>query len=462
MLFMTQQVLKMIKRRIESELAAWKSSPDRKPLILRGARQVGKTYTVNAFASSFRSYIRLDLERPAERSLFGRAGSGRELWETILLSKGFVLDPRETLLFIDEIQNSPDAVRALRFLHEDLPELAVIAAGSLFEVFAHREGFSAPVGRVRNLYLSPVDFGEYLAAANPPLRRVLEDIRIGGELPPERHVLLTDAFRRFAFVGGMPEAVARYVERGSFAELGPIYDSIFQGYVEDAEKYASRAKAKYLSQAVDRAPFHAGERISYEKFGGSDFRSREMKEALTTLEQALIVHLAAPTTSVRLPFRESGRRAPKLFFVDAGLVRFRLGLKDFNAEGGPFDDLYRGRMAEQIAAQEILAASFERPRLHFWARETGQAEVDFLLDVKGLAVPLEIKSGKPGRMRSLAVFMDNADHPFAVRISDDPIRVDEAKTPAGKTFRLLSLPFYGLPRLRELIGVFVTGGGVRS
>lgn len=449
----------MIKRRIESELAAWKYSPDRKPLLLRGARQVGKTYTVNAFASSFRSYIRLDLERPAERSLFVRAGSGRELWETILLSKGLVLNPRETLLFIDEIQNSPDAVKALRFLYEDLPDLAVIAAGSLFEVFAHREGFSAPVGRVRNIYLSPVDFGEYLAAANPPLHRDWGDIRIGsGELPSGRHGLLADAFRRFAFIGGMPEAVARYVERGSFAELGPIYDSIFQGYVEDAEKYASRAKAKYLSQAVDRAPFHAGERISYEKFGGSDFRSREMKEALTTLEQALIVHLAAPTTSVRLPFRESGRRAPKLFFVDAGLVRFRLGLKEFNDTGGPLDDLYRGRIAEQAAAQEILAASFERPQLHFWAREKGQAEVDFLLDVKGLAVPLEIKSGKPGRMRSLAVFMDSADHPFAVRISGDPIRVDTAKTPSGKTFRLLSLPFYVLPRLRELIGEFIEKG----
>jgi predicted AAA+ superfamily ATPase len=444
----------LIKRRIEAELTGWKSSQDRKPLILRGARQVGKTYTVNAFASSFRSYVRLDLERPADRALFNRAGSGREIWETILLSKGLVLDPRETLLFIDEIQNSPAAVRSLRFLYEDLPELAVIAAGSLFEVFAHREGFSAPVGRVRNIYLSPVDFGEYLTAANPPLFRVLEEIRIGENLPLERHTLLADAFRRFAFIGGMPEAVARYIERGSFAELGPIYDSILQGYVEDAEKYASQAKAKYLSSAVDRAPFHAGERISFDKFGGSDYRSREMKDALMTLERALIIHLAAPTPSVRLPFRESGRKAPKLFFVDAGLVRFRVGLKEFEA-GGPLDDLYRGRIAEQIAAQEILAASFERPRLHFWARETGQAEVDFLLDVHGTAVPLEIKSGKPGRMRSLAVFMDQADHSCAVRIGGEPLRVDEAKTPSGKTFRLLSLPFYCLPRLRALVGDFV-------
>jgi predicted AAA+ superfamily ATPase len=450
----------MIKRRVEAALDAWKAASDRKPLILRGARQVGKTYSINAFGSSFRSYIRLDLERPADRALFTRAGSGRALWETILLAKGLSPDPSETLLFIDEIQGSPAAVAALRLLYEDLPELAVVAAGSLFEVFAHREGLAAPVGRVRNLYLSPVDFGEYLAAANLPLARLLDDLAIGAPLPPERHALLTEAFGRFALVGGMPEAVAHFIERGSLAELGPIYDAIFQGYVEDAEKYASRAKAKYLSQAVDRAPFHAGERITYEKFGGGDFRSREMKEALATLEQALIIHLAVPTPSLRPPFRESGRRAPKLFFVDAGLVRFRLGLRGLGMGegGGPLDDHYRGRIAEQIAAQEILAASFERPRLHFWARETGQAEIDFLLDVEGLAVPLEIKSGKPGRMRSLAVFMDEADHPYAVRISGDPIRVDEARTPGGKTFKLLSLPFYCLPRLREMAAEFVKKG----
>lgn len=457
-IFMTQQVTNMIKRRIESALADWKAASDRKPLILRGARQVGKTFSVNAFSASFRSYIRLDLERPADRALFARAGSGRELWETILLAKGLSLDPRETLLFIDEIQGSAAAVAALRFLYEDLPELAVIAAGSLFEVFSQREGFAAPVGRVRNLYLSPVDFGEYLGATNPPLSRLLDELTIGASLPPERHALLAESFRKFALVGGMPEAVSRFIESGSLAGLVPVYDAIFQGYVEDAEKYASRAKARYLSQAVDRAPFHAGERITYEKFGGGDFRSREMKEALWTLERALIIHLAAPTPSVRMPLREGGRKAPKLFFVDAGLVRFRLGLSGGGAGGGPLESQYRGRIAEQITAQELLAATFERPRLHFWSRATGQAEVDFVLGIEGLAVPLEVKSGKPGRMRSLAVYMEEADHPYALRISDDPHRVDEARTTGGKVFKLLSLPFYCLPRLRALAAEFIKKG----
>lgn len=443
----------MIIRRIESELEAWRRSPNRKPLILRGARQVGKTFVINVFSASFQSSIRLDLERPSDRALFDRAQSGRVLWDSIMLAKGVVYEARQSLLFIDEIQSSPAAVRALRFLHEDLPELAVVAAGSLFEVFSQREGFSAPVGRVRNLYLSPVDFREYLAASNPPLARRLDETGLDEAVPPAQHDLLNEAFRRYAFIGGMPEAVAHFIESGSLAPLGPIYDAIFQGYVEDAEKYSSRAKAKYLSQAVDRAPFHAGERITYEKFGGGEFRSREMKDALTTLERALIIHLAIPTTSKRLPMLEGGKRAPKLFFVDAGLVRFRMGLHRIAGGGaadGPLDDAYRGRIAEQIAAQEIMAASFERPRLHFWVGEKGQTEVDFLLDIEGLAVPLEIKSGKAGRMRSLGAFMDAADHALAMRVSTDPLRVEDVRTASGKPYKLLSLPFYMLPRLRDL------------
>jgi len=448
----------MINRRIEAELMAWKASPDprdRKPILLRGARQVGKTFTVREFAKSYPSSIVLDLERPADRNLFTHPGSGKELWETILLSRGSCLDPRDTLLFIDEIQNSPEAVRALRFLHEDLPELSVIAAGSLFEVFAHQEGFSFPVGRVRNLFLSPVSFDEYLGAANPPLRRVLDEFEIGKILPDGHHALLTDAFRRFAFIGGMPEAVARFLERGSFAGLGPIHDSILRGYLEDAQKYSSPAKAKYLTFAVDRAPFHIAERISYDKFGGSNFRSREMKEALVTLAQALVLHLAEASPSVRLPLRESGRRAPKLFFVDSGLVNHRLGLRELFPPAAPLDDLYRGHIAEQIVAQEIIASSFERPSLSLWAREKGHSEVDFLLSAGGLALPLEVKSGKPGKMRSLAVFMDLCDHPFALRVCDAPLHIIESRSAAGKPFRLLSLPFYALPRWRDLVASFI-------
>lgn len=448
----------MINRRIEAELKAWKAEVNpagRKPILLRGARQVGKTFIVKEFAKSYPSSITLDLERPADRDLFSRPGSGKELWETILLSRAARLNPRDTLLFIDEIQHSAEAVRAIRFLHEDLPDLSVIAAGSLFEIFAQREGFSFPVGRVRNLFLSPVGYDEYLEAANPPLRRILDELEVGRAIPEGQHALLMAEFRRFAFIGGMPEAVARFVQSGSFAELGPIHDSILRGYLEDARKYSSPAKAKYLSLAVDRAPFHAGERISYEKFGGSEYRSREMKDALTTIERAQVVHLAAASPSVRLPLRESGRRAPKLFFVDAGLVNHRLGLRELFPPAVPLDDLYRGRIAEQVVAQEIIASSFERPHLSFWAREKGHSEIDFLLAAGGAAVPVEVKSGKPGKMRSLGVFMDHADHGFGVRVCDAPLEVVEGRTAGGKAYRLLSLPYYAVCRWRDLVAAFM-------
>ncbi len=447
----------IIKRSIEHKLKAWKESAGRKPILLRGARQVGKTFTINKFGESYKSFIALDLERPRERELFTRFNTGKELFETILLYEGMRVDIRETLLFIDEIQNSPSAVRSLRFFYEELPELSVIAAGSLFEVFSQREGFSFPVGRVQNLSLSPVSFMEYLEAANPPLCRKLNDIRIGDDFPAEHHALLMDAFRQFAFIGGMPEAVSNFLDSGSYAELGEVYDSIFRGYVEDAEKYSSLAKAKYLSYAVDRAPLHIGERISFEKFGDLSYRSREMKEALTTLERALIVTMARPTSSLRPPLRESLRKSPKLFFVDAGLVNFRLGFKEVFPADRPLDEVYRGRIAEQIAAQEIVAQSFERPRLVFWTREKGQAEIDFLLSVSGLAVPVEVKSGTLGKLKSLTVFMDRCDHPYAVRLYGGPLRVDEVRAPSAKAFRLLSVPFYCLPRFQELVERFIAG-----
>ncbi|MBW2165409.1 MAG: AAA family ATPase, partial [Deltaproteobacteria bacterium] len=273
-------------RKIESELLLWKNAANRKPIVLRGARQVGKTFVVNQFAKNFDHFIDINLERPKERDLFSGFNTGQELVERILLYKGQKIDTKSTLLFIDEIQHSAEAVQSLRYLYEDVKDLHVIAAGSLLEVFLKREGFSFPVGRVRNLFMYPVTFVEYLEAQNPLLAEKLLQPNVLEE--SSLHDLLLDAFNAYAFVGGMPEALAAYGETGSYSAVREIYDAIFMGYIEDVEKYSNLAKAKYLTHAIDRAPLYAGERITYEKFGESSFRSREMKEAFDVLERALI------------------------------------------------------------------------------------------------------------------------------------------------------------------------------
>lgn len=449
----------IINRKIESELLRWKNSENRKPVILRGARQVGKTFTVNRFAQNYDDFIELNLERPRERDLFIDFNTARELVDRIQLYKGRKIHPAHTLLFIDEIQHSTEAIKSLRYLYEDVNELSVIAAGSLLEVFSKQEGFSFPVGRVKNLFLYPVNFLEYLEAKNPLLAKELLNLELSKET--SHHDLFIKEFNEYAFVGGMPEALASYLETGSYSNLPEIYDAILMGYIEDVEKYSNIAKAKYLTHTIDRAPIYAGERITYEKFGESSFRSREIKEAFDVLERALIVHRARPSTSTKIPIIEKLRKAPKLFFLDTGLANHRIGFREFFHNKQALDNVYQGRISEQIAAQEIISLNYRSPSLRFWIREKGAAEVDFIYQFKEFVIPIEIKSGKTGKLRSLNLFMEKSDHPYAIRVYSGKSRVDKIQLPSGKTFILYSMPYYLLPRLNEVIEWLTTSHSMK-
>jgi predicted AAA+ superfamily ATPase len=226
--------------------------------------------------------------------------------------------------------------------------------------------------------------------------------------------------------------------------------------IEDVEKYSNLAKAKYLTHTIDRAPLYAGERITYEKFGESSYRSREIKEAFDVLERALIIHRARPSTSTRIPIIEKMRKAPKLFFLDVGLTNYRIGFKEFFSSKTSLDNVYRGKIAEQIVAQEIISQTGMYPSLNFWIREKGAAEIDFLYPFKEFVIPIEVKSGKAGKLRSLNLFMEKSNHPYAVRIYSGKSRIDQVKLPSGKRFYLYSMPYYLLPRLDEAIDQFIT------
>ena len=444
----------IIQRNIESELLRWKNAENRKPVILRGARQVGKTFAVNQFAANFENFIDVNLERPRERELFENFNTGQELFERILLYKGLSANINNTLLFIDEIQHSADAIRALRYFYEDVNELNVIAAGSLLEVFSKQEGFSFPVGRVKNLYLYPVNFLEYLKAKNLPLAEKFVSMDFVKDTT--NHDLLLRQFNEYAFVGGMPETLTTYLKTGSYSMLKEIYDAIFMGYLEDVEKYSNLAKAKYLTHTIDRAPLYAGERITYEKFGESSYRSREIKEAFDVLERALIVYRARPSTSTRIPIIEKMRKAPKLFFLDVGLTNYRIGLKEFFNSKTSLDNVYQGKISEQVVAQEIISQREVYPSLNFWTREKGAAEIDFLYPFKEFIIPIEVKSGKAGKLKSLIQFMEKSNHPYAVRIYSGRSRIDQIKLPSGNFFFLYSMPYYLLSRLDEAIDQFIS------
>ena len=431
----------MFKRSILRQLQDWKAKPDRKPLILRGARQVGKTTAVQLFSSAYDQFIPLNLEKPEEARLFSRELATRDLFQAILFQKGLPSIEGQVLLFLDEVQNSPEAVRSLRYFHEDLPHIQVIAAGSLLEIALTQKQIGVPVGRVEYALMHPLSFREFLEAAGET--QALEALDI---MPAPAFALprLMELFHRYALVGGMPEVVARYAEKRDAVALEPIYRSLWTSFLDDIPKYARNETMKrVIRHCLEAAPLEAGGRIKFAGFGKSNYRSREAGESLRTLEQAMLVHLLYPTTSTEIPLAPDRKKSPKLLFLDIGLVNFSAGLQGHYFEYPDLHSFYRGRIAEMIVGQEIIATDQEHHKPVFWVREKSQApaEVDFVLQHGSHAVPVEVKAGAKGTLKSLHQFITRCPHGYAVRLYAGPLETVRTNTPEGKPFTLLNLPY---------------------
>ncbi len=437
------------RRHIESWLKDWRSRENRKPLILRGARQVGKTTVVRQFGTQYKQFMELNLEKKEDARLFREITNINDLTEAIFLFHKKSIAEQDTLLFIDEIQAVPEAINQLRYFYEELPWLHVIAAGSLLETLLH-DDLRIPVGRVEYAVLRPVCFEEYLAASGEtgPLefyRRL--------PIPEYAHSILLDHFHKFSMLGGMPEIVEQYVKNGDLQALNTIYRSLQESYKSDVDKYArNTTMVQTLRHAIDSLPREAGQRIKFEGFGKTNYSSREMGEALRTLEKALLLNLLYPTTQTDFPLTPNMRKSPRLQMLDTGLLNFYSGLqpqllllKDLNAVHG-------GRVIEHMVGQEILASSFNIDhKLQWWTREEkhAMAEVDFIIPVDGKVIPVEVKSGATGTLRSLLFMMDLLPQPFAIRLYAGNMSIDDVKTPGGKTIKLLNLPYYLAGRLDD-------------
>jgi predicted AAA+ superfamily ATPase len=441
----------MFKREILRRLRNWQNRPDRKPLILRGARQVGKTTAVGLFSAAYDQFISLNLEKPEEAKLFARSLPAADLLQAIRFSKGLPSIQGRTLLFLDEVQNSPEAVASLRYFYEDLPELHVIAAGSLLEIALTQKQIGIPVGRVEYALMFPLSFREFLEATGET--QALEAL---DAIPAPVFALprLMDLFHRYALVGGMPEIVAHYAGNRDAVALAPVYRSLWTSFLDDIPKYARNETMKrVIRHCLEAAPLEAGERIKFAGFGKSNYRSREAGESLRTLEQAMLLHLLAPTTSTEIPLIPDSRKSPKLLFLDIGLINFTAGIQGHYFEFPDLYSFYRGRVAEMIVGQELIAADPEQHKPVFWVREKRQApaEVDFVLQHGSLAVPIEVKAGAKGTLKSLHQFINRCPHGFAVRLYAGPLEVVRTKTPEGKAFSLLNLPYCLAGKLRAYI-----------
>ena len=441
----------MFERRVEKELESWANDPYRKPLVLRGARQVGKTTIVNRFGSKFENYLSVNLEKSDIVKLFESTDNVNELLPLLFLYCNVKKIEGRTLLFIDEIQNSPHTVSLLRYFYEELPEIHVIAAGSLLETMLDRR-ISLPVGRVQYMALHPCSFVEFLNAIGED--RFLKPI-YNANLPDVFHNHLNELFNKYSLIGGMPEAVARYASERDFTALDTVYNGLLNAYKDEVEKYAkNNTQASVIRYILEEGWTFSGETITLGGFGGSSYKARETGEAFQVLEKAMLLELVYPLTSAVMPMVSDLKKAPKLFWLDSGLVNYAANIRKEYILSSDLMDTWRGKAAEQIAAQELKTLSFNiGVKRNFWvrAKRGSTAEVDLVYQFDGKIIPIEVKSGQNARLKSLHQFMDETGHDMAVRIWTGKYSIDEVKTPSHKIFRLINLPFYMISALPDIL-----------
>jgi len=422
-----------MKRRIEQELKQWMVRKNRKPLLVRGARQVGKTFSIKEFGGKhFKNIVLLDLERQRRvHAIFAGDLGANIILPQIEAQAAQRILPGETLLFLDEIQACPRALMALRYLHEQKPELHVIAAGSLLE-FAMTD-ISFPVGQVESVWLHPMAFSEFLVARGEDiLDQQRPDLNATRPLPEATHQKLLDQLRYYFIVGGMPEAVKTWMDSNSLLETARVHQTLSETYQEDFAKHAGRADKDCLTRVFEQMPTRVGEQLKYSRLY-PEKRVETIKSALHVLERALVVRRVTSTAAQGLPLGAGiSEKVFKCVFVDIGLMRHINGMTaDSILNEKDLLNTFRGRMAEQFLGQELLAErrGSENGKLYYWARAKrgSNAEVDYVMVRDGKVFPVEVKSGPAGKLHSLRLFLD--EHPassmgFVFNTSNVQDRVD--------------------------------------
>lgn len=352
------------------------------------------------------------------------------------------ISDKRTLIFIDEIQNEPKAVQTLRYFYEKRPDLYVIAAGSLLESLMGRH-ISFPVGRVEYMALHPCTFEEFLMAMG------MEDLAESVaqlQVPQSLHTYTLDLFKKFMIVGGLPEAVANYVQHQDFVRLNGVFNSLLSGYRDDVEKYASKPREQdAIRYILNYGWTFAGHRIQFAKFTSSSFKSADVSNAFRTLEKTLLLELVYPQTTASFPILPDLKKSPKLLWLDTGLVNYVAGMQEDLLFSTDSDELWNGDIAEHVVAQELLGATvnFGEKRM-FWVRDAknSQAEVDFLIRYKSHLLPIEVKTGSNSKLKSLHLFMEESKEKVALRLWNGPMTSDVITKQNGDSFTLYNIPLY--------------------
>jgi predicted AAA+ superfamily ATPase len=405
-----------MKRLITERLIEWKSRSNRRPLIVRGARQVGKTFSIDEFGEqTFRHVLKVDFEKQARfRRVFDGDLCPQRLLQLIELEAEADIVAGESLLFLDEIQLCPRALSALRYFYEEMPDLHVIAAGSLLEFEMEKIPF--PVGRVEFMYMYPLTFEEFLLnLGHDRLNAARPSLFESAPVEELVHDRLLEKLREFFVVGGMPEAVSAYISSGALRDVRQIHDNLVNALISDMLKYAKVLENDLVREILETIPRYVGSVVKYTALarGASIYK---IKQALRILEKALLVTPVRASSGSGLPLGGNINKSSfKLCLLDIGLMQFLCGISP--TEIIQSEDLlatYRGSLCEQFVGQELRAAGGSQSnQLFYWSREakSSNAEVDYLLARDGRIFPLEIKNGPSGRLRSLHLYL--SEHPEA-------------------------------------------------
>lgn len=450
-------------RREIDYLTQWLNRPDRKPIIIRGARQVGKSTLVRLCAEKWqKKLIEIDFEKNPEYAEIFKSQDPK----TILMMLGSLLNQdiqaSSIILFLDEIQKTPEILQTLRYFYENMPELPVIAAGSLLDFVLQDLHFSMPVGRIEYLYLGPLNFEDFLnATGKPQLFNFIVNYTIDQGIPTPIHKTLLACVKTYFIVGGLPQAVAHYIKNSNFNDIERIKKNLLISYQEDFAKYASIAEQNRLRLIFDKIPRMLGEKFKYSHIDPEQ-KSTIIKSALQQLNLARLIHLVYHTDANGLPLgAEINEKNFKTYFLDVGLVVSALDLTILNFEDGiDFSLVNSGKIAEQFVAQELLQLRelYELPVLYYWMREqkSAHAELDFVIPFQGGIIPIEVKAGSHGTLKSLHYFLHEKHLNLGVRFCNALPGLHTTTVQVNKltlNSKLLSLPFYLVSQVHRLLAM---------
>lgn len=410
-------------RRVDEQLLEWRDAPHHKPLLIRGARQVGKSSAVRKLGKTFKHYVEINLEKqPSLQAFFTTDIDVKKTCSRISSAVGTPIVPGKTLLFIDEIQSCLPAIMSLRYFKEDYPELHVVAAGSLLE-FALSEIPSFAVGRIRSLYMYPFSFDEFLKAQGLDMQ--LDAIRSASPQQPlddVLHQMMIEQVRSFMLVGGMPEAVSAWVETHDYLACARVHSDIMETYLDDFGKYQERMSPELLRKVLRAVALQGGTKFVYNQ-ADDEIRSAVVKRALRKLTQAGLIVPVEHTFADGLPLgAQVSDRGVKYLFLDTGLLLSWQSIPSTEVLlATDLELVNKGAMAEIFAGLELMKSSdcFQRSEMYYWYRHSknANAEVDYLEVRKGVILPIEVKASTQGAMQSMYLFMRTKHLHAAVRTS---------------------------------------------